>query len=307
MSGGLDTWKEIRRGLAILAAGFLWHGAAQPAHAAPSVTPLVLSYPRTVLVLDPAQADDVGSLPVEGTVEAACLLSDRSLLIMHAPDAQALHLVDVTPLSSSRFQVLASYHSPELARRSLRFVQSGLRVYLAAGSTAVAIIDPKSYLVKLGAHAIDFLPLVADANVVMPQGLFSLVDGQLSFENPQQRGGVSAPVFIPLADRPLELLPDPANGRLCVSVSKADGSGGIVVLDASSRRVVQEIPVPWPITSMVWRKQDQLAVLSAARKRLGLYDLSTQRWMRIWSPSVPGKPLKLLALDSPATAEEVLP
>lgn len=292
--------------LAALAAGLFWGCLVLAAQAAPSTAPLVVSYPRTVLVVDPAEMDDVGVIPVDGTVEAGCLLSDPPLLLMHAPDAQALHMVDVTPLSVSRFQVVASYQSPELARHGLRFVQSGLRVYLAAGSEAVAIIDPKSLLVKLGAQSIDFLPLVADAHVVMPQGLFSLVDGQLTFEDPLPRGGISAPVFIPLADRPLELLTDPAHGKLYLSVAKADGAGGIVVLDAASRSIIQEIPVPWPITSMVWRKSDQLAVLSAARKRLGLYDLTTRRWMRIWSPTVPGNPLKLLAVES-APAAEMLP
>jgi len=262
---------------------------------------ILVTYPNGVAVIDPNQADDWGLIPVTGKIEAAVHLRDRQVLLLHAPDIGELSIIDVEPFSPSRYQVLASYRSPELMRRGLRFVRSGTRVYLASGQTAVAILDPKTLLAKLGLYTFDFLPLVytnGDQSV-LPQGIFTLKDGQLTCEDPRPKGGISAPVYIRLSQRPLEMLTDTVASRIYLSASKPDGTGVVFVVDAASRSVVQEIPVPWPITSMAWLDNGELALLTGPRRRLALYDTKLNKWARVWSPKIPGLPTRLLPVGKP--------
>lgn len=262
---------------------------------------ILVGYPHGVAVIDPNQTDDWGLIPMPGTVEAAAHLRDRQVLLMHSPDVGELAIVDVEPYSPSRYQVLARYQSPELKRRGMRFVRSGTRVYLAIGQTAVAIVDPKTLLAKLGLYTFDFLPLVyaSGEQSVLAQGLFTLKDGQLTYEDPRPKGGVSAPVYIRLSQRPLQMLADTVASKLYLSASKPDGTGLVFVVDAATRRVERELPVPWPITSIAWLDNGELALLSAPRKRLAVYDTKLDRWARVWSPKIPGLPTRLLPVGRP--------
>lgn len=280
-----------------------WLLLVAPAKAYPSLSPLVVAYPHQVAVIDPAEADDVGILPMKGTPDAAYFLPERSLLFLHSPDTEALDIVDTRRYSPSRFQVLASYHSIELARPGLRFVQFGSLVYLAARTTAIAIVDPVSLLAKLGEQSCDFLPMIFSNHAVLPVGIFSLQDGQLAYEDSMPHLGVSAPMFIPLSGHPHTLLADGLRNKLYLSVAEPDGTGAIDVVDAASRSLSQVIPVPWPLKSLVWRDDHELAILSATHRRLGIYDLASQRWERIWSPKIPGKPLRLLEVGCPPPSE----
>jgi hypothetical protein len=276
--------------------------------AAPSGCELLVSYPRAVAVIDPNQVNDWGTIPVPGTVEAALYVKEQAILLVHEPDVQELAIVDLKPFSPTRYQVLASYRSPELARKGLRFVQSGLRVYLAQGRTALAIVDPESLLAKLGVYTFDFLPIVAIDQVTLREGQFSLRDGQLTAEDPHPREpGPHVPVYIRLSDRPLEMLADPGHSRLFVSLTKPDGTGAIAVIDAAQRQQVREIAVPWPITSIAWLDSGEIAVLSAPRRRVGVYDTKLGRWARIWSPGIPGRPTRLIAAGAPPPAPAVVP
>ncbi len=262
---------------------------------------ILVGYPTGVAVIDPNQTDDWGLIPMTGNVEAAAHLRERDVLLLHAPNVGELTVVDIQPFSASRYQVLASYRSPELYRRGMRFVQSGTRVYLASGRTAVAILDPKTLLAKLGTYTFDFLPLVyaTGAQAVLPQGIFMLKDGQLTYEDPRPKGGISAPVYVRLSQRPLEMLADTVASKLYLSASKPDGTGVVFVVDAETRQVAQEIPVPWPITSMAWLDNGELAVLSGPRRRLALYDTKLNKWARVWSPQIPGIPRRLLPVGRP--------
>lgn len=262
---------------------------------------LLVSYPDGVAVIDPNQTDDWGLIPMKGSVEAAVHLRDRDVLLMHAPAVGELSVVDMQPFSPSRYQVLASYRSPELYRRGMRFVRSGARVYLAAGRTAVAILDPKTLLAKLGLYTFDFLPLVYASGMesVLSSGIFTLKDGQLTYEDPRPKGGIPAPVYVRLSQRPLEMLADTVASKLYLSASKPDGTGVVFVVDAPTRTVAQEIPVPWPITSMAWLDNGELALLSGPRRQLAIYDTKLNRWARVWSPKIPGRPMRLLPVGRP--------
>lgn len=261
---------------------------------------LLVSYPHQVVVIDPNQPDDTGVIPVNGTAEASHLLRDKGVLFLHMPDVNELAVVNVAPFSPDRYQVLASYRSPELGRRGLRFVASGLKIYLARGREAVAILDPATLIARLGLYTFDFLPLVFQDQVIMRQGIFSLQAGQLSYEDPRPRpGALHVPVFVRLGDRPLELLAAPARDRLYLSATRPDATGAILELDSEKREVIHQIVTPWPITSMSWLDNGELAVLSASRRRLGVYDLARRRWARIWTPAVAGTPVRLLPTGMP--------
>lgn len=262
---------------------------------------LLVSYPTGVAVIDPNQTDDWGLIPMSGNVEAAAHLRDRDVLLLHAPNVGELSVVDLQPFSPSRYQVLASYRSPELGRRGMRFVRSGTRVYLASGRTAVAILDPQTLLAKLGLYTFDFLPLVyaTGDQSILSQGIFTLKDGQLTYEDPRPKGGISAPVYVRLSQRPIEMLTDTVSSKLYLSASKPDGTGVVFVVDATTRTVAQEIPVPWPITSMAWLDNGELALLSGPRRRLAIYDTKLNRWARVWSPQIPGMPSRLLPVGKP--------
>lgn len=262
---------------------------------------ILVGYPNGVAVIDPNQTDDWGLIPMTGNVEAAAHLRDRNVLLLHAPNVAELSVVDIEPFSPSRYQVLASYRSPELGRRGMRFVRSGTRVYLASGRTAVAILDPKTLLAKLGLYTFDFLPLVYTngEQSVLSAGIFTLKDGQLTYEDPRPTGGISAPVYVRLSQRPLQMLADTVASKLYLSASKPDGTGLVFVVDAATRQVTQEIQVPWPITSMAWLDNGELAVLSGPRRRLGIWDTKLDKWARVWTPKVPGIPTRLLPVGKP--------
>lgn len=281
--------------------GLALPGWALPKSVRASGYDILVGYPNGVAVIDPNQTDDWGLIPMTGNVEAAAHLRDRDVLLLHAPNVSELSIVDVQPFSPSRYQVLASYRSPELGRRGMRFVRSGTRVYLAAGNTAVAILDPKTLLVKLGLYTFDFLPLVYTngEQSVLSQGIFTLKDGQLTYEDPRPKGGISAPMYVRLGQRPLQMLADTIASRLYLSASKPDGTGVVFVVDAATRHVAQEIPVPWPITSMAWLDNGELAVLSGPRRRLGIWDTKLNKWARVWSPQIPGIPTRLLPVGKP--------
>lgn len=280
---------------------------AMPALASPrpSGSEILVGYPHETVVINPDQADDWGLLPVSGTVEAAAYLQDRHLLFLHMPDVRQLAVVDVTPFSTTRYQVLASYQSPELGRKGLQFVQSGTRIYLASGRTAVAIVDPQSLLAKLGLYSFDFLPLLDSQGdeAMLAGGVFTLKDGQLTVETPSnQEMGVHAPVFVRLSARPLQMLSDPVRSLLYLSASRPDGTGALLVVDAKTQQMTREVSVPWPITSLSWLDDGDLCLLSGPRRRLALYDPARDRFTRIWSSGPPGLPTRLLSAGAPAQA-----
>lgn len=287
-----------------LAAGLGLLMAPSGAWAAPKASPagreVLVSYPQAVAVIDLDAPDDWGTIPVGGTVEAAAFVREQAVLLLHSPARQELAVVDVRRYSPTRYQVLASYRSPELSRRGMRFVASASRYYLASGRTAVAVVDPRTLLAKLGVYTFDFLPMVDDTaqHVTLPEGFFALKDGQLTVEDPLA-GGLPVPQFVRLSDRPRELLADPSRSRLYLTANRPGGTGALLVLDARARTVVHALNVPWPITSMAWLEDGSIGLLSAQHRMLAVYDPLKDRWTRVWSPKVPGTPLRLLALGEP--------
>ncbi|HEY9899686.1 MAG TPA: hypothetical protein V6D00_10940, partial [Pantanalinema sp.] len=277
--------------------------AATGATAAPTPSPsgreILVRYPQALSVVDLEAADDWGLVPLSGTVEAAVFVREQAVLLLHSPARQELSVVDARRYSPTRYQVLASYRSPELSRRGMRFVASASRYYLAAGRTAVAVVDPRTLLAKLGVYTFDFLPMVDDTaqHVALDEGFFALRNGQLSVEDP--RSGMPAPQFVRLTDRPLELLADPSRSRLYLSASRPGGTGALLVLDARTRSVVHELNVSWPITSMAWLEDGAIGLLSAPRRLVAVYDPLKDRWGRVFSLKAPGTPLGLLSLAEP--------
>lgn len=291
------------RGL-LLAAALALLATSRGAAAAPSPSPagreILVCYPQALAVIDLDAPDDWGTVPVGGAVEAATFVREHGVLLLHSPARQELSVVDARRYSPTRYQVLASYRSPELSRRGMRFVASGNRYYLASGRTAVAVLDPRTLLAKLGVYSFDFLPMVDDTSqhATLSEGFFALKDGQLTVEDPRS-GGLPVPEFIRLSDRPKELLADPARSRLYLTASRQGGKGALLVLDARTRTVVHDLTVQWPITSMAWLDDGSIGLLSSQRRMLAVYDPQGDRWVRVWSPKIPGTPLRLLALGEP--------
>ncbi|MNY02895.1 hypothetical protein D3C86_1354860 [compost metagenome] len=293
----------MKRSWLWLACGLLL--MTQGADAAPTPVPttgreVLITYPQALAVVNLDAPDDWGLVPIGGTVEAAAYVREQSVLLLHSPARQELAVVDARRFSPTRYQVLASYRSPELSRRGMRFVAVANRFYLASGRTAVAVVDPRTLLAKLGVYTYDFLPVVDDTaqHVTMAEGYFALKDGQLTVEDPRA-GGVPVPQFVRLSDRPQELLADPSRSRLYLAANRPGGTGALLVLDARTRAVIHELAVSWPITSMTWLEGGAIGFLSAARPLIAVYDPAKDRWATILSPKVPGKPLRLLALGEP--------
>lgn len=269
---------------------------ALPAEAAE----LIVSYPGKLAVVNADAPDDWGLVPLSGTVEAACMVPGYGQLLVHMPTRGELAVVDVRPAAPTRYQVLASFRARELFYKGLRFVQSGGTVYLAHGRRAHAVYKPQKLMAKLGLYTYDFLPVVHSSaqHAYLPQGVFTLEKGQLSFENPRTPPGV-APVFeyVRLPHRPTGMLV--RSGKLMLSLEASDGSGRLVALDPASRRITREWSLEDPVSSMAWLDDGQLGVLSG--DRLALLDTRTGAWVRRWASPVPGHPIAVL----PAAPEVV--
>jgi hypothetical protein len=263
-------------------------------------------YPDRIVVIDPASPDDWGVIPVQGMVHAAIWLMERHLLLVHLPDQKAMAVIDTRPGSVSRYRAIATYHSPEFADPTLRFALSGGRVYLAREHQAVLIFDPGSLLAKIGLYAVDFLPVVysTSARVILSDRILALEEGQLTVEWTRPRPGeVAAPRYVRLPYRPTGLLPQREGGLIVLSCRADDGTGRILALDAQTLEIAKEISVPHAITSMAWLDDGRLCVLSAKESRFAILDLTSWTWARVWKPTIPGRPVRLLSAAPPPLPE----
>ncbi len=279
---------------------------ASPRSGAMGTSNVLAVYPDRMVVIDPSSPDDWGVIPVPGMVHSAIWLMERHLLLVHLPAQRAMAVIDVRPDSVTRYRAVATYHSPEFADVSLRFALSGGRVYLARDRTAVVIFDPASLVAKIGLYAVDFLPLVYSSatRAILSDRIVSLDEGQLTVESTRPRAGeLAAPRFVRLPYRPVGMLPQRAGGMLFLSCRADDGSGRILVLDPGTLEIVEEVPVPHDITSMAWLDDGRLCVLSARESRFAILELATWTWSRVWTPAIPGRPIRLLSAASPPLPE----
>lgn len=313
--------------LRLLLAGSLWLTAWSPALAAavgsiptaPAVTAkppvrtgavgasdVLAVYPDRIVVIDPASPDDWGVIPVQGMVHSAVWLMERHLLLVHLPEQKSMAVIDTRPGSVTRYRAIASYHAPEFADTALRFAISGGRVYLARDRQAVLIFDPGSLLAKIGLYAVDFLPVVYSTatRVILSDKILALEEGQFTVEWTRPRPGeVAAPRYVRLPYRPIGLLSHREGGMVYLSCRADDGTGRILALDSETLEVAREIAVPHAITSMAWLDDGRLCILSAKESRFAILDLKSWRWARVWTPKIPGRPVRLLSAAPPPLPE----
>lgn len=276
--------------------------ASPPPRASMGASDVLAVYPNRVVVIDPASPDDWGVIPVQGTAHSALWLMERHILLLHLPDRKAMVVIDTRPGSVSRYRVIASYESQEFSDRALRFALASGRVYLARDREAVLIFDPGSLLAKIGLYAVDFLPVVYStlARVTLPDRILALEEGQLTVEWTRPRPGeVAAPRYIRLPYRPTGLLTHREGSLVYLACRAADGSGRILALDPVSLGIVRELALPHAITSMAWLDDGRICVLSAKERRFAILDLKTWSWSRVWTPTIPGTPIRLLSAAAP--------
>mgnify|MGYP001488286425 CR=1 FL=1 len=263
-------------------------------------------YPDRIVVIDPSSPDDWGVIPVKGMVHSAIWLMERHLLLVHLPEQKTMAVIDTRPGSVTRYTAIASYQAPEFADASLRFAVSSGRVYLARDHQAVLIFDPKSLLAKIGLYSVDFLPVVYSTltRVILSDRILALEEGQLTVEWTRPRPGeVAAPRYVRLPYRPTGMLSHREGGLVFLSCRADDGSGRILALNAETLEVVREVTVPHAITSMAWLDDGRLCVLSAAQSRFAILDVKAGTWTRVWTPKIPGRPVRLLSAAPPPLPE----
>lgn len=305
--------------LRVLLACSLWLAAVAPAGAAASASvgaamrvgqvgtsDVLAVYPDKIVVIDPSSPDDWGVIPVQGMVHSALWLMERHLLLVHLPAQKAMAVIDTRPGSVTRYRAIATYHAPEFSDTRLKFAVSGGRVYLARNRQAVLIFDPGSLLAKIGLYAVDFLPVVYSTatRAILSDRILALEEGQLTVEWTRPRPGeVAAPRYVRLPHRPTGMLSHREGSWVYLSARANDGTGRVLVLDTSSLEVVHEIPVPHAITSMAWLDDGRLCLLSAKESRFAILDVKTWDWARVWTPKIPGTPIRLLSAAPPPTPE----
>lgn len=281
----------------------LWAGLSAPAWASSDVLAV---YPNRMVVIDPQSPDAWGMIPVQGTVESAVWLMSEHLLLAHMPEQKTFTVIDTRPNSVRRYQAIATYQSPEFSDASLRFALVGGRVYLARNQQAVLIFDPRTLVAKIGLYAVDFLPVVYSTatRAILADRIIALEEGQLTVESTRPRPGEGAvPRYVRLPYRPTGMLPHREGGQLMLSCRADDGTGRVLALDAETLEIVRDEPVPHAITSMAWLDDGRLCVLSAPQNRFALLNVTTWRWERVWSPKVPGLPIRLLSAAPPPLPE----
>lgn len=305
--------------LRVLLACSLWLAAVAPAWAAASASvgtamragmvgtsDVLAVYPDRMVVIDPSSPDDWGVIPVQGMVHSALWLMERHLLLVHLPDQKAMAVIDTRPGSVTRYRAIATYHSPEFSDTRLKFAISAGRVYLARGHQAVLIFDPGSLLAKIGLYAVDFLPVVYSTatRAILSDRILALEEGQLTVEWTRPRPGeVAAPRYVRLPYRPTGMLPHREGGWVFLSGRADDGSGRLLVLDTRTLEVAHELAVPHAITSMAWLDDGRLCLLSAKESRFAILDVKSWTWARVWTPKIPGTPIRLLSAAPPPTHE----
>ena len=305
--------------LRVLLACSLWLGAMAPAEALASASvgtalrpgvvgtsDVLAVYPDRIVVIDPSSPDDWGVIPVQGMVHSAVWLMERHLLLIHLPEQKAMAVIDTRPGSVTRYRAIATYHAPEFSDTRLKFAVSGGRVYLARNRQAVLIFDPGSLLAKIGLYAVDFLPVVYSTatRAILSDRILALEEGQLTVEWTRPRPGeVAAPRYVRLPYRPTGMLSHREGSWVYLSARADDGTGRVLVLDTRSLEVVHEIPVPHAITSMAWLDDGRLCLLSAKESRFAILDVKTWDWARVWTPKIPGTPIRLLSAAPPPTPE----
>lgn len=252
---------------------------------------VLLVYPDRLLVIDSQQPDDGGPIPQPGKVEQFLLVRSRPLLVLSIPSKATLNILDVRPFSPTKFQVLASYQSPELGQKGLSLVESLNKVYLLKDRMVVARLDLDFLRLELELSKYESLPLFSKMSQIQQSEsgrLFYLEGGDLLYEETRPPT-LPAPRPIPLESRPVDLLLD--GDRLFVLESQ----GKLKRFDAKTLDLQQELSLGKEANSMAFLRSDRLAVL-ASDGTLFILDTRSWRWIRQWKPDPKRSPLRLLPL-----------
>lgn len=252
---------------------------------------VLLVYPDRLLVIDSQQPDDGGPIPQPGKVEHFLLVRSRPLLVLSIPSKATLNVLDVRPFSPTKFQVLASYQSPELGQKGLSLVECLNKVYLLKDRQVIARLDLDFLRLELEISKYESLPLFSKMSQIQQSEsgrLFYLEGGDLLYEETRPPT-LPAPRPIPLESRPVDLLLD--GDRLFVLESQ----GKLKRFDAKTLELSQELSLGRAANSMAFLTGDRIAVL-ASDGTLFILDTTSWRWTRQWKPNQKQSPLRLLPL-----------
>ncbi|MBU6427881.1 MAG: lysophospholipid acyltransferase family protein [Cyanobacteria bacterium REEB65] len=254
--------------------------------------PLLAAYGHRLEVLDVGQLATHGAVPLPGPADASLFLPDRQLLIVHIPSQAEVALVDLQPMSPTRFEIVRSFHAPEFGAYDLSFEKAGGDVLLGYGKTVVAHFRTQDWSDEVGYDRPDEIPypFSGGSTLYSPSGIYTLSRGELDFEDthPDISGAAATSWPVSLSGRPLAMVADQTGERLFVGEGTAAGSGLLAILDASSHRVVREVPCGHALTSLAWVDRGTLAALGGSA--IGLFDTRSLAFSRWLEPHLRGGP-----------------
>ncbi len=310
-AGGVATALALSGALmlACLSWGLSWEPNGALTWAAPAAAvskPVIVAMPDRLQVLDTGHPDTYGAIPLPGRAEAALYLRNQQVLVVHMPGAGAMSLVDLKEFSPNRYQAFQTIRAPELAAYDLGIEEIAGKVLLGYAKTAIAVLDIGTWKLELGFDRPESIPFpFSTAKVLyLPPGVFTLKDGQVTFEDLRRNymGHAATPRSLPLRHQPKAMVAGPVGRHLYIAQGSQNGKGALADIDTDTRNVVREITTPGPLTSVVWVDDRTLAVLSG--HNLGLVDIHKWKltnWFRMNLPG--GTPQRLLPAHTPRSQQ----
>lgn len=301
---GGRTWALLACALGLGLAGAGGMGGAPPALAL--TKPVIVAMPDRLQVLDTADPDTSGAIPLPGRAEAALYVPSREVLVVHMPGAAAISLVDLKPFSPNQYQAFRTFRAPELASYDLGIEEIAGKVLLGYAKTAIAVLDIATWKLEVGFDRPESIPFPFSNSKILylPGGVFTLKDGQVLFEEIRRdsQGRAATPVSLPFRYQPTAMVAEPAGRHLYVAQGNPAGKGCLTALATETREIRHELLTPGALSSVVWVDDRTLAVLSGSH--LGLVDVHAWKLKRWFKMNLPGgTPVRLLPSYTPRAPE----